>query len=79
MRIFVKKHIPLVFFIPNRLLYSRFAVSMIAKAMQKDGILMEEAQLLPLLRQCSAIFRQHRGLIFVTVQAADGTQVKITL
>ena len=79
MRIFVKKRIPLVFYIPNRLLYSAPMVAIIASAMQKDGITIDRTQLKPLLRQCSDIFRQHRTLPFVDVHTSDGTKVKITL
>lgn len=79
MRIFVKKHVPLVFYIPNRLICSRFSVFLILKAMQQDGISMEQKHLSPLLQQCCGIFRQHRGLTFVEVTASDGTRVKITL
>ena len=79
MRIVVKKRIPLVFAIPNRLLCSPPVTAIIASAMQKDGVAINRRQLAPLLRQCCEIFRQYHGLSFVEVRAADGTQVKLTL
>lgn len=79
MRIFVKKRIPFVFYVPNCLLHSRLVVAIIVRAMQNDGIPIDWAQLAPLLRQCSAVFRQHHGLTFVEVHAKDGTCVVITL
>lgn len=79
MRIFVKKRVPLVFYIPNCLLYNRFVVTIIVSAMQKDGIAIDRVQLMPLLRQCSEIFRQYHGLTFVEVHAKDGTYIKITV
>lgn len=79
MKIVVKKHVPLVFYIPNCLLHSRPVAAIIVSAMQKEGIAIDRAKLTPLLRQCSAIFRQRRGLTFVEVHAKDGTYVKITL
>lgn len=79
MRIFVKKRIPFVFYVPNCLLHSRLVVAVIVHAMRNDGIPIEQEQLVPLLRQCSAVFRQHRGLPFVEVHAKDGTCVVITL
>lgn len=79
MRIFVKKRIPFVFYVPNCLLHSRLLVAIIVRAMQNDGIPIDRKQLTPLLRQCSAVFRQHHGLTFVEVHAKDGTYVVITL
>ena len=79
MRIFVKKRIPLVLYVPNRLLCSRLVVALIAQAIQRDGIPIDRPTLARLLRQCCDVFAQHRGLDFVEVSASDGTQVHITL
>lgn len=79
MKIVVQKHIPFVIYVPNRLLCSRFGAFVISEAICRDGISADRAQLASLLRQCSSIFAQHRGLTFVEIFAGDGTQIKITL
>ena len=79
MKIVVRKRLPLVLYIPNRMLRGRLCTFLICEALRGDGIPIDQEQLAALLAQCRDIFAQHRGLRMVEVHAADGTHVTITL
>ena len=51
MKIVVRKRLPLVLYVPNRMLRGRLCTFLICEALRGDGILIDREQLAALLRQ----------------------------